>query len=54
MLDLAQEVGVTVVGIGVLVATAEPQPKLVDDYFSLLILHEVDEYSKKIDIRPAI
>ena len=53
MLDLAQEVGVKVVGTGVLVATAEPQPKLVDDYFSLLILHDVDEYNKKIDIRPA-
>jgi purine operon repressor len=54
MLDLAQEVGVKVMGIGVLVATATPQQKLVEDYFSLLILHDVDEYNKKIDIRPAI
>ncbi|MDR3559919.1 MAG: pur operon repressor [Negativicutes bacterium] len=54
MLDLAQEVAVSVVGIGVLVATAEPLPKLVEDYLPLLILHEVDEHNKKIDIRPAI
>jgi purine operon repressor len=54
MVDLAQEVGATVSGIGVLVGTAEPQQKLVDDYLALLILHEVDEHNKKIDIRPAI
>jgi purine operon repressor len=54
MLDLAQEVATKVVGIGVLVATAQPEQKLVDDYLPLLILHDVDEHNKKIDIRPAI
>jgi purine operon repressor len=53
MMDLAQEVGATVVGTGVLVATAQPERKLVDDYLTLLILHEVDEHNKKTDIRPA-
>lgn len=54
MLDLAQEVGATVIGTGVLVATAEPAQKLVEDYLPLLILHNMDEHNKKIDIRPAI
>jgi purine operon repressor len=54
MIDLAGEVGVEVVGTGVLVATAEPAQKLVQDYLALLILHDVDQYSKKIDIRPAL
>lgn len=53
MIDLAREVGVEVVGTGVLVATAEPAEKLVQDYFALLILHSVDQYAKTIDIRPA-
>lgn len=54
LIDLAQEVGATVVGTGVLVATAQPEQKLVDEYLSLLILHEVDENNKRTDIRPAI
>ena len=53
MMDLAQEVGAEVVGTGVLVATAQPEKKLVQDYMTLLILHEVDEHNKRIDIRPA-
>jgi purine operon repressor len=54
MVDLAQEVGAEVVGIGVLVATAEPAAKLVEDYRALLILHEVGEHTKKTDIRPVL
>ena len=54
MLDLAKEVGAAVVGIGVLVATAEPSDKLVDSFLSLLILRGVDEHNKKTDIRPAL
>jgi purine operon repressor len=54
MVDLAQEVGAKVVGIGVLVATAEPEQKLVDEYLPLLILNHVDEHNKKTDIRPAL
>ena len=54
MIDLAGEVGAHVVGIGVLVATVEPAAKLVEDYRALLILHEVDEHTKKTDIRPAL
>jgi purine operon repressor len=54
MIDLANEVGGIVVGTGVLVATAEPQPKLVEDYTTLLILDEVDEHTKKVTIRPVL
>lgn len=54
MVDLATEVGAKVVGIGVLVATAEPADKLVDSFSPLLILRGVDEHNKKTDIRPAL
>lgn len=54
MVDLVQEVGAEVAGIGVLVATAEPEHKLVDDYSALLILHDVDEHTKVTDIRPVL
>ncbi|MPM60103.1 Pur operon repressor [bioreactor metagenome] len=54
MVDLANEVGAEVVGTGVLVATAEPAEKLVKDYLPLLILYEVNQHTKKTDIRPAL
>ena len=54
LVDLAAEVGSTVVGTGVLIATAQPEKKLGDEYTSLLILHKIDATSKEIDIRPAI
>jgi purine operon repressor len=54
LMDLALEVGATVAGIGVLVATAEPAAKLVDSFLPLLILRAVDEHNKKTDIRPAL
>ena len=53
-MDLAAEVGATVVGTGVLIATDQPEKKLVEDYTALLVLHKIDESLKKIDIRPAI
>ncbi|MBP2651068.1 MAG: purR [Firmicutes bacterium] len=53
MVELAEEVGAEVVGIGVLVATAQPEEKLVKDYVPLLILQAVDEHNKITDIRPA-
>lgn len=53
MIDLAHEVGAEVVGTGVLVATSEPEQKLVDDYLALLMLHHVDEFHKATDIRPS-
>lgn len=50
--DLAHEVGAFVVGTGFLIATKEPNKKLVDDYFSLLTLNNVDGDKKVIDIKP--
>lgn len=54
MVDLANEVGATVVGTGVLVSTVEPAEKLVQDYLPLLILYDVNQHTKKTDIRPAL
>lgn len=54
LVDLAAEVGSTVIGTGVLIATAQPEKKLVEEYTSLLILHKIDAASKEIDIRPAL
>ena len=54
MIDLAREVGGVVVGTGVLVATADPAPKLVEDFTALLILHEVDERTRNVVIRPVL
>lgn len=52
IIDLANEVGVKVVGTGVLIATNEPEKKLVEEYLALLMLHDVDQHTKRIDIRP--
>lgn len=54
LIDLANEVAAEVVGVGVLVATAEPQEKLVDQYLSLLMLYDVNQHTKTTDIRPVI
>lgn len=54
LVDMAAEVGATVVGTGVLIATDQPEKKLVDDYTALLVLYKIDEVLKQIDIRPAI
>lgn len=51
LMDLAGEVGAHVVGIGTLIATAEPVQKLVDEYTALLVLHKIDEQTREIDIR---
>ena len=53
LIDLASEVGARVVGTGVLIATAQPEAKLVEDYTALLVLHKIDEIRKQIDIQPA-
>jgi len=52
MLELLEEFGAEVLGIGVLVSNLEPRGKLVTDYVALLELIEVDEQKKKIRIRP--
>lgn len=53
MIDLMKEFSVTVVGIGIVVATKHPEKKLVDDYISLITMKDVDEYQMKVDLEPA-
>ncbi len=53
MIDLMTEFGAHVVGIGVLVETAEPELKLVQDYIALAVLQDVDEKGKVIRISPS-
>ncbi|AOY75501.1 pur operon repressor [Clostridium formicaceticum] len=52
MMDMMKEFDTQVEGIGVLIATREPQEKLVEDYIPLLILEEVEEKSEAVEIYP--
>jgi len=52
--DLMKEFGVTIEGIGVIIATKNPERKLVDKYHSLMTLYNVDEYQGIIDLRPSL
>jgi purine operon repressor len=54
IMELAKEFECEVSGIGVLIKTAIPEKKLVEDYFSILTLDPVDEESGIINIRPSI
>lgn len=54
IIELVREFESNVDGIGVLVETSSPEKKLVNDYFSLLTLHEIDEASGYINIKPCI
>jgi len=51
MLDLMQEFQARVQGIGVVMATADPAEKLVEDYLSLLTLGGLED--RRVDIRPS-
>jgi purine operon repressor len=53
ILELAREFACEVAGINVLIQTAEPSKKLVDSWFSLLTLHEVDEDGGTVKISPS-
>lgn len=53
MVDLVGEMGARVAGVGVFVATAEPERKQVDRYISLLTLEEVDEEGRTVSVVPA-
>ncbi len=52
LVDLMAEFEARVLGIGVMVATAKPEEKLVDDYVSLAVLEEVDEVNRVVRVRP--
>jgi len=53
IMDMMREFSVQVVGVGVVMSTAQPEHKLVSDYKSLMIMHNVDEGSRRITVRPA-
>lgn len=52
LVDLMAEFEAQVLGIGVMVVTAEPKEKLVDDYVSLAVLEAVDEAEREVRVRP--
>ncbi len=52
MHEMMQEFQADVAGLCLLVATAEPQRKVVSNYQPLTVLHGVDEERGAIDIRP--
>lgn len=55
MADIVRQFeGAQVVGMGVLVATAEPVRKRVEGYLSLLTLEGVDEETGQVSIRPGL
>lgn len=53
LVDLMGEFGAQVLGIGVLIATAEPEQKLVREYLSLAVLESVDEELRQVHVRPS-
>lgn len=53
LVDLMGELEAEVVGIGVLIETATPEEKLVDDYMSLVVLEAVRERPKEVVVRPS-
>lgn len=52
MKELVHETGGFVVGVGVLIATEEPSPKMIEKYESLFTFKTVDEKYRRIDIEP--
>lgn len=52
MMELMDEFKAEVLGMGVLVATAKPEKKLVDNCISLLVLENVDNDRDSVSIRP--
>lgn len=54
MVDLVQEMGATVAGIGIFAATSEPMKKRVEKYVAMLTLEDVDEEGRSVRIVPAL
>ena len=54
LVDLAREIDAQVVGVGVVVATGEPEKKLCESYESLLVLEKIDEETGEIQVKPTV
>ena len=50
MIDLLAEFNAEVLGLGILITTAEPEDKLVKEYLSLLSLEKLDQDTKEVRI----
>lgn len=50
--QLMREFGATTVGCGVLVSTAQPNRKMVDEFFALACLDDVDQVRQTISVSP--
>ena len=53
MIDLLGEFGVDIAGVGVMIATQQPEEKMVENYVSLIELKQVDESGRKVILEPA-
>lgn len=53
MLELMEEFGARVLGVAVLVETAQPAEKPISGYLSLARLHRVDEAARLVEVEPA-
>ena len=53
LIDMMKEFSVAVAGIGVVMATSQPERKLVSEYKSLMVLNNVDEIMGNIEIVPS-
>lgn len=54
IMELMKEFESSVEGIAVLVSTKEPKEKFVKSYYSLIVLNEVDEHNKIVDLKSGI
>jgi len=52
LIDLLHEFRVDVAGVGIFIATAEPEKKMLDNYVSLATLREVNEEPRQVEIVP--
>lgn len=53
MCDIMREFAVEIEGVAVLLSTTEPRQKLIGDYKSLMVLGQVNENTRTVDIWPS-
>ncbi|NLI60245.1 MAG: pur operon repressor [Clostridiales bacterium] len=53
LMELLHEFEAEIAGVGVIISTADPKQKLVEDYKSLMLLKEVDETQRRILVEPS-
>ena len=53
LMELLHEFEAEIAGVGVIISTADPEDKLVEDYKSLMVLKQVDEVQRKVIVEPS-